>query len=246
VVGFGGYAGVNLTPADLLYGEVDLYKSLPDHTAFALGVGPSNGIAGVTPYWRLAYQHSVGENSIEVGASGLSDHPYPAGLKHGPTDNLTDVGLDMQLQHIEAQQAVSLQASWFHEWQHWGASFPLGNTANLNDHLDVETVTVSYLWHQMLGATEAFNNISGNGDVGLYNAGSSNANGKPTTDSFTTELDYYPFNRGGPSIFPWANAKVFVEYTFYPQFNGLSRNYDGNGRSASANNVLFTGIWLVF
>ncbi|MCB5945492.1 hypothetical protein [Acidocella sp. KAb 2-4] len=246
VVGFGGYTGINLTPANLLYGEIDLYKSLPDHTAFALGAGPANGIAGVTPYWRLAYQHSVGENSIEVGASGLWDHPYPGGLKHGPTDTLTDAGLDMQFQHIEAQQALSLQASWFHEWQHWGASYPLGNTANLNDHLDVETVTLSYLWHQMFGATEAFNNISGNGDAGLYNAGSANANGKPTTDSFTTELDYYPFNRGGPAIFPWANAKVFVEYTFYPQFNGLSRNYDGNGRSASANDVLFTGIWLVF
>lgn len=246
VAGFGGYTAINITPEDMLYGEVDLYKSLPDHTAFALGAGPSNGIAGVTPYWRVAYQHSMGENSIEVGASGLSDHPYPSGLKHGPTDNLTDVGLDLQFQHIEAQQSLSFQASWFHENQHWGASFRQGNTANLNDALNVEAITASYLWRQMFGVTESFNSITGSGDTGLYNTGSGNANGKPNTDSFTTELDYYPFNRGGPKFFPWANAKVFAEYTVYTQFNGLARNYDGNGRNAGGNDVLFTGIWFVF
>ncbi len=246
VWGFGGYSGINITPRDLLYGEVDLYQSLPDHTAYALGVGPANGVAGVTPYWRVAYQHSIGENSIEFGTSGLSDHPYPSGLKHGPTDNLTDVGLDLQFQHIEAQQSLSFQTSWFHEYQHWGASYPLGNTQNLNDALNDVTVTGSYLWRQMLGATESFNSITGSGDTGLYNAGTSNANGKPNTDSYTTELDYYPFNRGGPKYFPWANAKLFVEYTFYTQFNGLAHNYDGNGRSSSGNDVLFTGIWLVF
>jgi hypothetical protein len=246
VAGVGGYTALNITPRDMLYGEIDLYKSLPDHMAYAMGVGPENGVAGVTPYWRFAYQHSMGENSIELGTSGLSDHPYPSGLKHGPTDNVTDVGLDMQLQHIAARQAFSLQASWFHEYQHWGASYGLGNTANLNDALNMETVTGSYLWNQTVGLSETFNSITGSGDSGLYNSGSGNANGKPNTDSFTTELDYYPFNRGGPKIFPWVNAKFFIEGTVYTQFNGLSRNYDGNGRSASANNLLFTGIWLVF
>ncbi len=246
VAGFGGYSAINITPEDMLYGEVDLYKSLPDHTAFALGAGPSNGIAGVTPYWRVAYQHSMGENSIEVGASGLTDHPYPSGLKHGPTDNLTDVGLDLQFQHIEANQSFSVQASWFHEYQHWGASYRQGDTANLNDALNVEAITASYLWRQMFGITESFNSITGSGDTGLYNTSSSNANGKPNTDSFTTELDYYPFNRGGPKFFPWANAKFFAEYTTYTQFNGLAHNYDGNGRNAGDNNVFFTGIWFVF
>jgi hypothetical protein len=246
VAGVGGYAALNVTSQDMLYSEIDLYKSLPDHMAYAMGVGPENGVAGVTPYWRFAYQHSVGENSIEFGTSGLSDHPYPSGLKHGPTDNITDVGLDMQLQHIAAKQAFSLQASWFHEYQHWGASYGLGNTANLNDALNMETVTGSYLWNQTVGLSETFNSITGSGDSGLYNSGSGNANGKPNTNSFTTELDYYPFNRGGPKIFPWVNAKLFIEGTVYTQFNGLARNYDGNGRSASANNLLFTGIWLVF
>lgn len=66
------------------------------------------------------------------------------------------------------------------------------------------------------------------------------------TASFTTELDYYPFNKGGPKIFPWVNAKFFLEGTIYPYFNGLAHNYDGNGRSAANNDIFFGGIWLVF
>ncbi|MBU6397105.1 MAG: hypothetical protein KJS74_02880 [Rhodospirillales bacterium] len=248
VVGVGGYTAYYITPADMIYGEVDGYQSLPDHTAYALGVGPANGVGGTTPYWRLAFQHSVGENSFEFGTSGLVDHPYPSGFKHGPEDNITDLGLDMQIQHITMTQAVSLQASWYHESQHWGASFPLGNTANLNDTLNQETITVSYLWHELIGATESYSNISGTADSGLYGPApiSGNANNKPNSSSFTTELDYYPFNNGGPKIFPWVNAKFFLEGTIYPTFNGLAHNYDGSGRSASANNLIFAGIWLVF
>lgn len=246
VVGVGGYAALNVTPSDLLYTEVDLYKSLPNHTAYALGVGPENGVPGVTPYWRLAVQHSMGENSLEFGTTGLVAQPLPAGYTHGPTDTITDLGLDTQFQHIEANQSFSLQASYFHEAQRWGASYAVGNTANSSDSLDQESVTASYLWRQLLGGTASFTNITGGADSGLYNAGGGNANGKPNTESFTTELDYYPFNRGGPAIFPWVNAKLFVEGTVYTRFNGLARNYDGNGRSASANNILFTGIWLVF
>jgi hypothetical protein len=246
VAGAGGYAALNVTPADLVYAEADFYTPLPNHTAYALGVGPEVGIASPAYYLRQAVQHSMGENSIELGATELLDSPYPSGFKTGPTDGITDLGVDTQFQHIETNQALSLQAAYFHESQHWNASYPLGNTQNLNDALNYETVTISYLWHQMLGATENFTSITGSGDSGLYNTGTANANGKPNTNSFTTELDYYPFNRGGPKIFPWVNAKLFIEGTVYPQFNGLAQNYDGNGRSAAANNILFTGIWLVF
>jgi hypothetical protein len=246
VAGVGGYVAVNLTPADMLYNEVDLYKSVPNHTAAMLGSGPEVPISGVIPYWRLALQHSSWKQSIEIGTSGLVDHPYPSGFTHGPTDTLTDVGVDAQYQYITVQQAFSVQASYFHEFQYWGASYPQGGTANKNDSLDTESLTGSYLWHQMFGVTEAYTNITGNADSGLYNSGTSNANGKPNTDSFTTELDYYPFNTDGPKFFPWVNAKFFVENTIYPTFNGLAHNYDGNGRSAQANDVWFTGIWLVF
>lgn len=246
VAGLGGYAALNVTPTDLIYAEADFYTPLPNHTAYALGVGPEPGIASPAYYFRQAVQHTMGETSIELGTTELLDHPYPSGLKSGPTDSILDIGVDTQIQHIEANQAFSLQAAYFHETQHWGASYGLGNTQNLNDSLDYETLTASYLWHQLIGATAGASSITGTGDSGLYNSGTGNANSDPNTQSYTTELDYYPFNRGGPKVFPWVNAKLFVEDTFYTKFNGLTHNYDGNGRSASANDVLFTGIWLVF
>ena len=246
VAGVGGYGALNVTPSDLLYGEFDLYKALPNHTAYMLGVGPEAPISGPIPYWRFALQHSSWKQSIEIGTSGLVDHPYVSGYTHGPTDTLTDVGVDAQYQYITVNQAFSAQAAYTHEFQHWSASYPLGVTANPNDSLDSESVNASYLWHQMFGVTEAFDNITGNADNQLYNTGTANANGKPNTQSYTTELDYYPFNTDGPKFFPWVNAKFFIEDTFYTQFNGLAHNYDGNGRSAEANDVLFTGIWLVF
>lgn len=248
VYGAGAYAALNITPADMLYAEFDLYQPLPNHTAYALGAGPEVPISGVIPYWRVALQHSWGASSLEVGALGLVDNPYPAGTTHGPSDQIVDVGLDSQFQWITLTHALSLQALYVHETQHWNTSFPLGMTANPTDRLDQVTLTASYLYNQTFGATETYNGIFGNGDAALYAPApvTGSANGKPNTTSFTTELDYYPWNSGGPAIFPWVNAKLFVEDTVYPVFNGLARNYDGAGRNANGNNVLFTGIWLVF
>lgn len=248
VYGAGAYGALNVTSSDMLYAEMDIYQPLPNHTAYALGVGPETPISGVIPYWRVALQHSWGASSLEVGSLGLIDNPYPAGYMHCPSDQIVDVGLDSQFQWITLSHALSLQALYVHETQHWNASFPLGASANPTDRLDELTLTASYLYKQQLGFTATYNGIFGNADPALYApaAISGNANGKPTTTSYTTELDYYPWNNGGPAIFPWMNAKFFVENTFYPVFNGLAKNYDGYGRNAASNDVLFTGIWFVF
>jgi hypothetical protein len=248
VFGAGAYAALNISPNDMIYSEADLYKSLPNRAAFALGVGPGVPIAGPIPYWRLALQHDWASNSLEVGTVGLIDHPYPAGLSHGPTDDLVDLGVDSQYQWITQAQSIALQASYIHEMQHWAASFPLGATSNLNDTLNTITLTASYLLQQRYGITESFNDINGSQDAILYAPApiSGSADGKPDTTSFTTELDYYPFNNGGPAFFPWANAKFFVQATIYPEFNGSAHNFDGSGRSAQDNDVLFTGVWLAF
>jgi len=248
VYGAGAYTALNLTESDLLYSEVDCYKSLPNHTAYALGVGPEDAVAGAIPYWRVALQHTWASNSYEIGTLGLIDNPYPAGYSHGRTDQIVDLGVDTQLQWIAANQAFTAQASYIHEAQHWAASYPLGFTANLNDTLNDVTFTASYLLLQKYGLTETYNDTFGNADDVIYSASpiGGDANGKPNTQSFTTELDYYLFNNGGPSFFPWVNAKIFVEDTIYPQFNGLAHNYDGYGRNAQGNDVVFAGIWLLF
>ena len=55
-----------------------------------------------------------------------------------------------------------------------------------------------------------------------------------------------PFNKGGPSFWPWLNAKVGLQYIGYTKFNGGTTNYDGFGRNASANNTLFLYTWIAF
>ncbi len=248
VYGLGAYGALNITPADMLYTEADLYKSLPNHLSYALGAGPAPRIDGVIPYVRLAFQHTWVNNSFEVGSYALFDRPYPSGMLNGPTDRILDVAADSQFQYITAKQALSIQANFVHESQDWRASYPLGITANPSDTLDLLTVTVSELLFQKYGITESFRTVYGNADPLLYAASpiGGSANGKPDTNSWSTELDYYPFNNGGPKWLPWLNAKLFVVDTFYPTFNGLAHNYDGFGRSAGANDTLFAGIWVAF
>jgi hypothetical protein len=43
------------------------------------------------------------------------------------------------------------------------------------------------------------------------------------------ELDYLP----------WLNTKIGLQYTLYSKFNRQASNYDGFGRKASDNNLLY-------
>lgn len=235
VYGIGLYGALNVTPADMIYAEADFYKSLPNRLSYTLGVGPATQLSGATPYVRLAFQHQWGNSSIEVGTYALMDRPYPDGMSSGMTDQFFDIAADSQFQYISHNQAFSVQANIIHESQSWQASYPLGLVSNRADSLNIVTLTASELWRQQFGLTESFNTIYGNSDPGLYG----NANGKPNSNSWTTELDYYPFNDGGPKWLPVLNAKFFLEDTVYPVFDGTSTN-------ASANNTVFAGIWLVF
>jgi hypothetical protein len=45
---------------------------------------------------------------------------------------------------------------------------------------------------------------------------------------------------------PWENTRLLAQYTIYNKFDGASSNYDGTGRNASDNNVLFLEAWIAF
>jgi hypothetical protein len=55
-----------------------------------------------------------------------------------------------------------------------------------------------------------------------------------------------PFNHGGPSFWPWLNAKFGLQYIYYDKFNGGRTNFDGSGRNAHDNNTLFAFTWIAF
>jgi hypothetical protein len=84
----------------------------------------------------------------------------------------------------------------------------------------------------------------GRADSGLY--GSFSANDSPNSSGFVSEIDYTPFNHGGPDLWPWANLRLGLQYVAYLKFNGAAKNYDGNGANASDNNTLYLFTWLAF
>ena len=45
---------------------------------------------------------------------------------------------------------------------------------------------------------------------------------------------------------PWLNVKIAAQYTAYNKFNGAGSNYDGLGRSASANDTLYLLLWFAY
>ena len=70
------------------------------------------------------------------------------------------------------------------------------------------------------------------------------------------DFAYMPFSKGGPEVWPWANAKIGISYTHYLSMNGGTSNFDANGiyyngsswrtHSATDNNTLFFYTWIAF
>ncbi len=47
-------------------------------------------------------------------------------------------------------------------------------------------------------------------------------------------------------MWPVQNIQLGLQYTWYFNFNGASKNYDAADRNASGNNSLYMVIWVVF
>jgi hypothetical protein len=71
----------------------------------------SGGVLAITnfnPYWRLAYTHDWGANSIMLGAYGLTVNNYPDNLNTTtPTDRYSDIAIDGQYQYITDQHTFT-------------------------------------------------------------------------------------------------------------------------------------------
>ena len=49
-----------------------------------------------------------------------------------------------------------------------------------------------------------------------------------------------------PDTVGWLAVKLGLQYTAYMRFDGASSDYDGAGRNASDNNLLYAYLWLAF
>ena len=192
---------------------------------------------------------------------------FPSGNRSGPADRFTDIAFDAQYQFmgtIEAEpmqehmqmggehkakagkHTITAHATWIHENQDWKASFPLGNTSRQSSFLNTFKINANYYYKShfgMLGGTVAYFSTTGPRDTLLYapDPVDGSRTGSPNSSGFILELNYLRYE-----ITKFLTLKSSLQYTIYTKFNGAHSNYDGSGRNASDNNMLYALVWLMF
>jgi hypothetical protein len=224
----------------LIYLEFGGYGTLSPKTQSMLGVNSAtnNVINGIAPYWRLAVQHDWERHSLEAGMFGMSASITPQRMSGFGADHLTDLGIDSQYQFLADPHSFSVQASAIFENQILDASAnpALGLASNGHNTLRSYHAKATYYYEQTYGATLGLFRVEGTADTALYANPPGNS---PNSTGVIGELDYFPFNHGGPNFWPWLNVKLGVQYICYPEFNGVS------GGAAANNNTLYAFAWLV-
>jgi hypothetical protein len=209
-LGLGGYAFLD----DLIYVELSGYRSLSSGTQRSLGVDPmgANAIDGVAPYWRLAIEPSFGNHTVEVGTFGLKSNTAPLGMSGAGTNATTDLGVDAQYQWLGDENAVTVRGGWIHEDRGLKASRALGLANNSHNTLHSLHVSASYIFDNTWSFTADRFSFGGTSDAALYRP-----TGSPNNSGWTAEIAYLPFMHGGPSFWPWLNARIGLQYTFNDQ-----------------------------
>ncbi len=212
-----------------------------------LGVDPTDpgAIDGLAPYGRIAYQKTIGEHTVQIGAFGIQSSLYP-GLDRstGTTDRYSDLGLDASEYWGRANGDVfTVNARYTHERQDLRASYIRGASANSKNTLDDMRLDAAYYWRNKLGGTVQLFNETGTADLGLYAA---NRTGRPTNSGVSFQIDGTPFGGDKSPFGPRFNMRLGVQYTLYSQFDGAASNYDGAGGKASDNNTLRVFTWFAY
>jgi hypothetical protein len=230
----------------LVYADVGAYRTLGPWSLSALGIPPggTSAIDGVAPNWRVAIEPQWGNNTWEIGTFGLAASLVPQRVTGAGTDHLTDIGVDTQYQFLGARDSFSVQARYIYEDQDLSASQALGFATYSHNHLNSFNIKGSYFYKQTVGFTAGYFHIDGSPDPLLY--GDASADNSPNSTGYVFELDYIPFNYGGPAFWQWLNMKLGLQFVHYTKFNGASMNFDGAGRNASDNDTLFAFAWLAF
>ncbi len=243
VAGLGAYAMISNT----LYVDVGGYRTLGARFQKSMGVDPAGEtqITGLAPYWRVAYETTLGGNARwEIGTFGLAANTFPGRDPSEGKDRYMDIGFDSEYQNSFGRHDVTGLVSWISERQSWKASEALGSTSNASDKLRNFKATIDYLYDKTYGAAVQYFTIDGDTDALLYGG---SRTGSPKSDGFVFQLNWLPLNKsGGPAFWPRSNVKLSLQYTLYNRFDGARQDYDGTGRNAKNNNTLYLEGWIVF
>lgn len=231
-----------------LYAEVSFYRNADGVFSWMRAGDNAAGLKGYNPYWRLAYTHDWGPNSVMVGTYGLDARRHPdSTMTDTPTDRFLDTAFDAQYQYITDPHTFTAQVTYIHEKQSYdashqavidtGAGIGAGPApANSKDTLKTLKAKATYYHDRKYGGTVALFSTTGSSDAGLYGTDAEGNPRKPDNRGYILELDYLPVQ----------NVRLMLQYTGYTKFDGASTNYDGNGRNARDNDTLFFNVWVAF
>ena len=214
-------AGAYVLWKNLVYMEINGYRSAPQGAATPADDSSSNTINGISPYWRIALQHQFGADYAEIGTYGIDSHLYPTGVS-GSTNAYTDLAYDLQYEHsIYGTGALIAHVNWITETQSlnafYGGATPMA--ANLHNSIDTFNANASFLPNGLFGLTLGYFSTTGTKDTLLYTPAPVTGSrvGTPNTSGVIEELD----------INPWENTRFTIQATQFAQFNGFSQGYDG-------------------
>jgi hypothetical protein len=244
VGGVGAYAFLD----NLVYLQLSGYRSINPDTLVHLGASPTDApgfIDGAAPYWRAAIEPHWGRNWWEFGTFGMfaGIHPWTGADPDNPfaqsplTDHYTDVAFDTQYQYQGDNYWLTLRGTYIHEEQSLGASVALGNAQNLSNTLDTTRLyaSIAYGNDNRVVLSGQYFNTWGSEDPLLY-ANNPGCSCSPNSNGYVAEISYIPFINSNSPVWPWANVRVGLQYTY---FNKL----DGTTVGAQANNTLFLYAW---
>lgn len=241
-----GGAGVYTLWNNILYFELTGYHTLSKTTLDVLGepdIDDSNGINGIAPYWRAWVAPTWGNNTLEIGTFGMAAQIFPMRLSTFGADHVTDVGFDSEYQYNGAMNSFTLKISDIFERQQLDSSFAQGLSSNLDDRLQSFKVNGTWVYNNTYSLSAGLFNVGGTADAGLYAggalAGTPMGNGQPDGRGLIFDAAYMPFSHGGPSVYPWLNARIGISYTAYLKLYGGMTNFDGLGDNAKDNNTVF-------
>src|ERR1700676_899791 len=213
VAGFGAYGMWN----EHFYVAGTIYRS--QHLG---GPEPNPGtllnvnIRGVAPYWRLAWQTSTTNNSLEIGTYGMHVKSTPGAITiGGPTNGYTDWAFDFQFDHTIPQfknDVVSFRGSYIRENSSLAATFGSGGASLAHHHLNTVQANAEYHYGTKLSGTVGLFSVNGTPDPLLSSPapGFGSANGDPRSNGYILNLSWWPEQ----------NIDLAVQYTGFLRFNG--------------------------
>lgn len=225
-------AGAFAMYANHLYGNFALYRSA--HQGGPLpnpGTGFPININNAAPYWRAAWQQPWKTGDWEIGTFGFHATVFPNTVA-GPLDHYNDYAADTQFEQLVGKDVITAHASFVYETSHLDATFAAHGADQIPHNVKSEQGDLTYHWGNRYSLTSGFFGIQGTVDPTLYGAGTpidGSANGNPASNGYIVQGAWWPQQ----------NVQLAVQYTGYWEFNGSKRNYDGAGRNANDNNVLF-------